>query len=181
MKKVFCMTGASGVGKSTLMKHIHVLYQDIVVQEISARPFLPKNDSYDKTLTDELQTIISQNQFMSILDGILRDHFHVFSRSPIDSLAYQKVLNKARYMDSTLYRGIEITRLHIHYLYIPIEFEMKDVNDIIRGTNKDVQKKTDTEIVKLLKETEVEYTTITGTVQERFTQLTQILPEGEDA
>jgi len=53
-KNIFCFTGASGTGKSTLIEYVKEAYPGVIVSELSARPYLPKDGSYDKTLNQQL-------------------------------------------------------------------------------------------------------------------------------
>lgn len=192
MKKVYCFTGASGVGKSTLINFISENF-NAQVDELSGRQFLPHHASYDQTLTDEMQVLISQNRFLKIIEAILneinnkvsfvgkiigsKDDVFVFGRSPIDNIAYQRVLHKGEFLEPILLREIEIFRPYIHYLYIPIEFEMKEKDDVVRGTNSDVQMQVNKHIFNLLKELHLPYDEIHGSIKERCDQLTIILDE----
>jgi hypothetical protein len=176
MKKnpVFCLCGASGTGKSTILDHIKEFYP-IDTEEVSARPFLPKDMDYVNSLDEKSQTLITQHRFISILEGLFKTKPIVYSRSPIDSLAYELTLNKAPYLISLLERQIDISKEFVIYIYLPVEFEMNSADDIVRGTNNEVQKNTDSAIQKILMEKIPYWYCLSGSKQERFLSLKEIL------
>jgi len=171
MKKYFYLTGASGVGKSTLLKSIRDFKLiNVETLEVSARPYLPKTGSYVETLTDELQALIVQHRTLTSLEAFLEGGNYIFSRGPIDNLAYQRVLNKGQFLDSASKREIDIIKNSklCHFFYIPIEFKMSDKTDLIRGDDERIQKLVDLEIQKILLEADISFTLLSGTVKERF-------------
>lgn len=180
MKKLIFLTGASGVGKSTLLKHIdaHYFDGDIIGVESSARPFLPKGGSYDQTLTDESQAIIVQSRTLSVLDFILNSPSEaaIFTRSAIDNLAYQRVLQKGQFMDECNKREVALLANadNVVFIYIPIEFPL-DSKDKVRGTNEEVRTATDKVIYDILTEFNIPHYTIKGTIEERCHSLDVIL------
>lgn len=172
-KQLFCFVGASGVGKSTLLNYIQS-YFDLTVTEVSARPFLPKHTDYVNSLDLFSQVLISQNRFVSFLEQAINNEPTVFSRSPIDSLAFERVLKKAPFIENLLKRQIEVSKPILQYIYIPIEFPMESKDDTVRGTNETVQLQTDFHIRRILKEHNVDYITIRGSIDERCKQLDKI-------
>lgn len=163
-RQIFIFCGASGTGKTSLLNYITKTYKGVRCKELSARPYLPKNDSYDKTLTDELQAIIVQHRTLSILEDLLKDHQNhlIYSRGPIDNLAYQRVLNKGLFLKDCSIREIEILKNYATFLYLPIEFEMNDKEDTIRGVNKEVQINTDKAILEIFEEFSIPFISLQG-------------------
>ena len=172
-QKLYCIVGASGTGKSTLLQYVKENFA-VNVTEVSARPFLPSHTDYVNSLTTDSQVLITQNRFVSFIERILKPYPTLFSRSPIDSLAYERVLKKAPFLEPLLIRQIEVTKPMIQYLYIPIEFEMDSKDDTVRGTNKEIQKATDNEIQKAIIEHGISHYEIKGSKEERFEQLDKI-------
>lgn len=176
MNKIFAFCGASGTGKSTLLKYIKDNY-DIEVKELSGRDFLPKNNSYDKTLTDEIQSQIVYNRLIetskAVINNLKNEKSIVFSRSNLDTLSYSMVLNKAEFLNNLQKKEIESLKEYIIYFYLPIEFDMKEEGDIVRGLNKEVQEKTDQCIRKIITEFKLwsNVYTLTGNVEERLNDL----------
>jgi len=150
-KKLYCLVGASGTGKSTILNYIR-LHFNITVMEVSARPFLPTDTDYVNGLTTDSQVLITQNRFTSFIEHAVKGETIFFSRSPIDSLAYEKTLKKAPFLENLLNRQIEVTKHLIEYIYLPIEFNMEESEDVVRGTNKEVQELTDFHIKDILKQ-----------------------------
>lgn len=178
MNKIFAFCGASGTGKSTLLKYIKENY-NIEVKELSGRDFLPKDNSYDKTLTDEIQTKIVYNRAIETakaLADLTKDKSIVFSRSNLDTLSYSLVLHKAESLNDLQKKEIESLKDYIIYFYLPVEFDMKDENDIVRGTNKDVQRDTDKNIRLIINQFNLwnHVYTLTGSVKERTDELDEI-------
>jgi nicotinamide riboside kinase len=176
MKQLFCITGASGTGKSTLLKYINQNF-NIHVTEVSARPFLPENTDYVNSLDLFSQVLITQNRFVSFVEQAINNNPTVFSRSPIDSLAYERVLNKAPFIEELLMRQIDIINPLIQHIYIPIEFPMEPENDTIRGANVEVQLRTDFYIQRILRGHDVSFITVKGTIEERCRQLDAVLKD----
>jgi len=176
MKKLYCIAGASGTGKSTLLEYVKAFYS-INVTEVSARPFLPKYTDYVNGLTEQSQVLITQNRFTSFIEKIVKPVPTLFSRSPIDSLAYEMALQKAPFIKPLLMRQIEVTKSLIQYLYVPIEFKMDSVDDVVRGTNEDAQKATDLCITSIFQEMEIDYITVKGSKEERFKILDELFED----
>jgi len=179
MRPIYCLVGASGTGKSTILNYAKDNLP-LRVEEVSARPFLPKDMDYVNSLDEQSQVLITQHRFVSLLEGIFDNTLPpiLYSRSPIDSLAYEHALRKAPFLIELLERQIEVSKAHIHYLYLPIEFNMGETEDIIRGTNDKVQKDTDLAIKFILTHSDVNYTMLSGTPEERIEKLKEVLREG---
>lgn len=171
---VFCLCGASGTGKTTILNHLKDVY-GLDVTEVSARPFLPPDMDYVNSLDEKSQTLITQHRFVSILEGMFFDQPIVYSRSPVDSLAYEIALKKAPHLIPLLERQVSISRQFVTYIYLPVEFEMKAQDDIQRGTNRKAQLDTDNAIRAILKEQKLGHYTLSGSQEERFDQLKNIL------
>jgi len=176
-EKLFAFMGASGVGKSTLLSYIEENFT-LNVEELSARPFLPKDGrDYVNSLDSTSQVLITMNRFVSLSESIINCKPTVFSRSTIDSLAYEMVLKKAPYLVQLLQRQVEITKNSFTYLYIPIEFDMKNGSDMIRGSNRKIQLETDKAIKEVLEYHKIDYLTVSGNKEERFKKLDMIFEE----
>jgi hypothetical protein len=67
-----------------------------------------------------------------------------------------------------------MTKNFINYLYVPIEFKMQDTTDIIRGTDSDIQNKTDIYMKEIMDSLNIKYTTINGSENNRFKILNRI-------
>lgn len=182
--KIFLFVGASGTGKSTCMKYLSENY-NILCEELSARPFLKQNQgSYDQHMTDEIQLKIMYNNTLTILQKLIdlnskENKSIVYSRSPIDVLAYMLTLNKALFLKEQQIKFINYLRNKVIWLYIPIEFQMQEVSDSLRGINENVRYKTDDNIVRLLGECNIPYYTIHGNMKKRESILDEIMIQYE--
>jgi len=176
MKKLYCIVGASGTGKSTLLEYVKENFA-INVTEVSARPYLPSDTDYVNGLTLESQVLITQNRFVSFIEKIVKPMPTLFSRSPIDSLAYEMALNKAPFLRPLLERQIKITQPLIQYLYVPPEFPMESEGDIVRGSNAEMQNQTDIHMCQILSFFDIESILIKGSKEERFTILDEIFKD----
>lgn len=170
-------TGASGTGKTTLLNYLREKYGNIFdVLELSARPYLPTTGSYDQTLTDEIQSLIVQHRTLSVLEQTIKQKNTIYSRGPVDNLSYQRVLKKGLYLDTCSKREIQILKdSGANFFYLPIEFEMTDKNDEVRGTNKQVQLDTDKEIQSIFQEFFIPFYIIKGSVEERCNTLDKVI------
>lgn len=171
MKYLNYFVGASGTGKTTLINFINANF-NVSAKEVSARPYLPTTGSYDQTLTDDIQAVIVHSRTIEVLADLLKMQDYrtkipfIYSRSPIDNLAYQQVLKKGEFMDKTVRKEIEAVKDHATFFYLPIEFPLA-TNDEVRGLNEVVRINTDNCIINILKEYNIDYITLSGTVEER--------------
>jgi predicted ATPase len=179
-KKIFFFVGASGVGKSTLINYLRENFT-VDAKEISARPYLPKKEgSYDQILTDESQAVIVQSRTLTVLEDLFsyqqgtKTIPTIYSRSPICNLAYSRVLSKGLFLESLNLKEIEICKQYCYFIYIPVEFEMVENDDKVRGTNREVQLETDTAIVKIMSDSGITPFILTGSIEERFKKLNYI-------
>ena len=178
---IFVFTGASGVGKSACMKYLSENY-NIDCIELSARPFLQNNgESYDVQMTDKIQNNIQFNNTVTLLETIIkneREEFKksiCFSRSSLDIIAYAKSLNKGLDCIEQQINFVKRNKNEFIYLYIPIEFSMKDTNDIKRGTNEEVRNLTDKYIQKYIEELNIPIITIHGDMSNRKSILDNVM------
>jgi predicted ATPase len=175
-KQLFVMCGAPGTGKSTLLNYIEKNF-NISISEVSARPFLPPDTDYVNSLNTVSQILITQNRFTSFLEQAINNKPTVFSRAPLDSLAFERVLQKAPFLEELLKRQIEITKPILQYLYIPVEFPMSEQTDTVRGTNSEIQIQVDGQIQRALKEHNIDYINLGGSLEFRYAKLDKLLKD----
>lgn len=152
-------TGAHGTGKSTLVHH----------------PFFkeefPNYTIYDSVVRKYHNPITKSDQFKINCTYVYK-HFttknFISARSIFDPWAYSR---------NTIGWGFNLRLFkwainHIHYdhlFYVPLEFELHD--DGFRPMKKSYQEKIDQDIKVILTYLNIEYTTISGTVEERIEQI----------
>ncbi|QIG64796.1 hypothetical protein SJC03_118 [Bacteroides phage SJC03] len=171
---IFIFTGSSGTGKSTCLKFLKENF-DIECQELSARPFLPKGNSYDVSMTDDIQLNIMFNNTTTILKKLYEGGNVVYTRSPIDVLSYARVLGKGLACEKQQIDLIKYLNDKVIYLYIPIEFPMKETSDKLRGMNEKVRYQTDAAIYELIDEMNIPHFTIHGSIEQREETLSEIM------
>ena len=185
--KIFCFVGASGTGKSTLLNYIQNEYgRDLECKELSARKFLIKGNSYDNTMTDEIQSKIMYYYVETLYKYYIEikekenkgERYNLFlSRFIIDTLAYARVLNHSLQFEDQLLETIKYFKDKVILLYTPADFPIKDIKDDLRGNNEEIRQKTNEEILKILKETNMSFYTIQGDLQNRQLELDKVLQE----
>lgn len=168
-KNIYCFTGASGVGKSTLLNEISK-WEGFEVSELSARPYLPKNGKdYVENSSDDIQTLINYGTMVSMMDKVLNSDSPnlFFSRCGIDRLAYATVLNVGNKLKDITLTDIKLNLQNITVFYLPIEFDLPN-NDKIRGNNALIRNKTDVQIKRLIQDLGIKCITVFGTIEERL-------------
>lgn len=173
-------TGAQGTGKTTLMSSIPDTYNKI--QNITRSTIVNNGLAYNKDGNDESQKAI----FSAYLEEFNKHEkeFCISERSLIDVLAYtlfQGSIGKCsgetiRYQENVIKEYVQNHCTDL-YIYFPIEFDV--VDDGTRSTDEKYRKAIDYYIKDELKRLDVDYTTITGTQEERKQQFEQILKDLE--
>lgn len=163
-------TGASGTGKTTLLNEIEKIPTFKTV-ELSARPYLPTTGDYVSNSSDMVQYRTNVGSLVSLTEALLMypEKNLFFSRCTIDRLAYSRVLGVGGALHDILIKEIQqVVRPFIEVYCLPVEFDLPG-NDEVRGTNEDVRKATNDEIFKILREFDIPYTLVKGSVEERMT------------
>lgn len=169
MKKIG-LTGSHSVGKTTLIEEFIKLNPDYTPVTQQIRRFVAKHDIKDlyNERSETLQFMYLYNHLMEIneLDKFITD------RTTIDNFAYYLELNDDKYHD--IYRSIVEESLSNYDVicYIPIEFELEEDGFRFDGN---MQSRIDDIILDILEDFEIDYVTISGTVEERLEKLNNVL------
>ena len=169
MKRIITFCGASGTGKTTLLNYLKENYK-IECKELSARPFLPKGESYDISMNDDIQYNIMFNNSITLLKELTDYKGPIcYTRGPIDVLAYSKSLEKGIACQEQQLELIKYLyeEKGVTLFYLPIEFDMEDKEDTLRGTNQKIRNLTDKYIQDIIKKLEIPHTKIVGSIEER--------------
>jgi predicted ATPase len=170
--KIICaFTGASGTGKSTLLKELGK--EGFTCIELSGRPYLPEIGDYISNKSDSINRRISYGSTVTFAKSILEsgpNDFPFFSRCAIDKLAYGRVLKVGEDCHDIIIKEIkDLVIPHIKVFYLPVEFDLPaDCNDEVRGNNEEIRRATDREVDNILSEFCIPHVVVTGTVEERL-------------
>lgn len=181
MNYIFGFVGASGTGKSTLLKYISDNY-NVDCRELSARPFLDKSKgSYDEQMTDLIQSRIMLNNIdmtHRFIYESLTEHKNIaISRTMIDVLAYARTLKHGLGFEEQQEEFIQyINNLKNFIIFYTLpDFPLTDQNDSIRGLNEQVRQDTDLNILSILCDLNIDYITLKGSVKERIEVIDNIM------
>jgi predicted ATPase len=177
-KKRIILTGAQGTGKTTLM---NALATDGTRTISHIRKFAAEKNIDISTTSEEGQKeffkslkkeLSSKRSYVSDR-GLTCVAAYTFSSAIVESIP-KKVADK-QYMD--------IVKFHtenpdILLVYVPIEFEIED--DGVRTANKEHQATIDFLIKNILDTSGINYITVTGTVEERVSQIEAALKSKEE-
>lgn len=169
IKKRIVLTGAQGVGKTTLMNeltkdgtraisHIRKTAEENGLDTSNATADGQK--LYFKTLKKELS---SKRNYVSDR-GLTCVAAYTFDKVLMGEID-KKVADK-QYMDFVKFVN---DNPDVLLVYVPIEFEVED--DGVRSIDKTHQEKIDFLIKNILDTSGVKYTAVTGTVEERLAQI----------
>lgn len=181
MKKIFCFTGASHTGKSTFGNFLKDKY-NFDFKEVSARPFLEKNISYDKQVDDIIQTKIMYNNIESFWLNLCEAQNNtekniLLSRCPIDVLAYTFALHKGEEYISLLKNTISLIKDKAIFIYTPSDFPMTEKEDIKRGMNELIREKTDFYIRTILDDFNIPHFNLSGSFEEKKYKLNEYIKD----
>lgn len=176
MKVAF--VGSFSTGKTT-MANLMAREWDLPLLPEAARLVADLGFPLDMTATAETETLI----FLKTLRAELTHEAFVADRSLFDVLCYADWVmaqeRPPRKEDHLWTESREIATLHLrsrydHVFYLPIEFPI--VPDGLRPDDTGFQADIDRRIQGLLSTYDVEYHTLTGTVEDRTAQANAVIP-----
>jgi nicotinamide riboside kinase len=162
MKIAFC--GSHGTGKSTLMNELaklSVFHNYTFIDSISRN--LPKG------WKDKRSQAYVNNRYL--YKHLFYRNF-VSARSFYDAWAYSLENVGLTFHFCRFNMGIHLIKYDFLF-YIPIEFNI--IDDNYRPIDTEYQKKIDTNLLKLLTYANIPFYTITGSVEQRLTQIRDII------
>lgn len=180
MKRI-AIAGAHGVGKTSLA---YALTNSLTGFEVTlnsqlARTLIKNGYPLGRNATTEsyIQYIVAQlraERFCEPCDLFISD------RTLLDPLAYA-IVNRNSSNSAVPENIIELLRVtwlletqqYALYIFVPIEFDMSI--DGVRPEGKDYQKKVEDQILSLLNEYDVNYITVSGTLEDRNRQVLHAL------
>lgn len=167
------LVGAHGVGKTTLLNILKTRNKGFFITDGFSRPVKkalvdhPNSGALEQRLINEL-TVWGWTTYL--------DQNVVSGRSIIDSIVYSEYywhMSKWTREVSDLRNLFEKTKRKVKYFYIPIEFNLK--SDGVRYINETDQKNIDYQLQLFLKEQDLTFTTVKGSLTQRIEILSENL------
>jgi nicotinamide riboside kinase len=170
------IVGSFSTGKTTLAEELSRRL-DLPLLPETAREVVELGFKLDKDATPETEALIFLKQY----NNELRFREFVGDRSLIDVLAYGGWVldHQPRRRETALWEECkQLAERHVrsaysHVFYLPIEFPI--VLDGLRPDDPAFQKEIDERLVGLLTTHDVAYETVTGSVEERISQIETFL------
>jgi nicotinamide riboside kinase len=165
--------GSHGVGKTTLIKRLKLLYQELNFIDEVARNLQIKYGKSTRNMNDDekskfqLEAMQTQIDLENKHDDYISDHCAIsYLPYSTELPVYSELKAKIRDQYLPILRELKI-------IYIPIEFELE--NDGLRFTTNEYQQYIDETLVDLLHKYNLKYITISGTIEERLEQIAKII------
>src|SRR5688572_24845421 len=176
MDRRIAIVGSFSTGKTTLAEALAERLDLPLLPEV-AREVVELGFKLDKDASPETETLIFMRQYNN---EISTEEF-VGDRSMIDVMAYAGWVLDNRARTKEFYLWDECVRLaertlrtaYSHVFYLPIEFPI--VLDGLRPDDPEFQKDIDHRILGLLRSHDIEYETVTGSVEERIEKIEKVL------
>ena len=172
MDRRIAIVGSFSTGKTTLAEALSRRLDLPLLPEV-AREVAELGFKLDKDATPETEALI----FLSQYNNELSTHEFIGDRSLIDVMAYATWVLDNQEWRKEMALWDECVKLaerrlrtsYSHVFYLPIEFPI--VLDGLRPDDPAFQEDIDRRILKLLHSHDIEYQTLTGSVEERLAQL----------
>lgn len=159
---------AHGVWKTTLSKELWNKLDIHLIEDI-----VPMAHNLGFTINED--TPIETQFWLTAKQMELERSYENFiaDKCLIDYYVYGKVLIDDKDLINSIEKISERNSKYDYIFYIPIEFDL--VDDWLRPMDPEFQKKIDQEYKKFIDEKWLEYTTITGSVEERIEKIMNII------
>lgn len=168
--KSIILVGSHGTGKTTLLKAYKDKYGMSIRDGIS-RPIHKCTKELGLSRHDEQKLI---NELTFFYWDYNKDIPNLgMTRSPLDCMVYSQVFGFEDLQKECVQRFAELDLNDVIFVYVPIEFEIED--DGIRYTDKQLQKYVDESMVYYMNKFNIQYKTVSGSVEERVEQLRSIV------
>lgn len=174
MNKKLILTGTHGSGKTTLLNHYRDLGYNVITEVV-------RNLSKEGVKINEMGDGEGQNRiFEEYVKLLSSDNGYISDRGLSDVAGYTFSLAVHEKVDKDIADEQFLTLQQFHkdhpeiiVCYIPIEFPV--VDDGVRSVDEGFREEVDFMIKNLLDCAEINYHTITGTVEERIKMIDELL------
>lgn len=180
------LVGSHGVGKTTLVEMLLKILPAYKTLEEHSHKVLNKGKGLNFKTTNETQLEFYKS-YLEMFEKVENENL-ITPRTVVDLLAYSRYFHKHDYgIDLVLIKRMEqlikvkSTWIDL-YIYIPIEFKQKEVNAYREGQKEhpEYQKEIDDNVKTILKEFDIPYMTVTGSVLKRAALIRIKVREYED-
>lgn len=176
MDRRIAIVGSFSTGKTTTAE-ILARRLDLPLLPEVAREVVELGFKLDKDASPETETLIFLRQY----NNEISTESFVGDRSMIDVMAYAGWVLDNRERTKEFYLWDECVRLaertlrtaYSHVFYLPIEFPI--VLDGLRPDDPDFQKDIDERLLHLLRSHDIDYETVTGSIEERIEKIEKVL------
>lgn len=177
--KHFAFTGTHSTGKTTVLEALqsNETYNNYKFYKSITRKVGDKEKLNTKCDSESQQKIIAET--VKYYDGIKADNTNsIEDRCFIDTFAYtlyfhDKGLINEKTLSNCITAFLDNLEFHDHIFYFKTEFE--NVLDGVRIDDKDYRVQVENNIEDILERYEIDYTIISGTVEERVQQINEVI------
>lgn len=163
------LVGTHGTGKTSLLNSLRGRTDNYITDGFSRpvmKAFKQHSDIYDSWLEQQTINELTLWGWKNYLNQNV-----ISTRSLIDVIAYNAYYHGS--IDSRFYDEFRKDKHRVRFFYIPIEFNL--ISDGFRFEDKEDQTKIDILLYDFLKQENIDFVTITGTVEARAEQIMQYL------
>lgn len=182
MKRII-LIGAHGTGKSTLAIEYKKRYGAYInegygrIVNVWQNENLKGHEQFDSDTAFKVQQLISNLTLERFKADYEREksQTYIATRSPLDCLCYSYLYG---YCNSKKFKEYYNELIKLDYsdcifVYIPIEFPLEE--DGVRPSGEERQKLYDIQIKRILRDFNIDYESVSGSVENRVEQLRQIV------
>lgn len=173
MLQKIVIIGSHGVGKTTLIQRLKVIYPNHNFIDEVARDLQLKIGKSTRDMNDEEKSKFQLQAMQIQIDQEKQFDNYISDHCAISYLPYSADLPIYGQLKKMIRDNYLSNLKQLKIIYIPIEFGLE--NDGLRFTNDEYQQYIDETLIDLIHKYNLKYTTIKGTVEERLEQIKQII------
>jgi nicotinamide riboside kinase len=172
MSKI-AIIGSHGVGKTTLIQRLKLLYPELNFIDEVARDLQLKYGKSTRDMNDEEKSAFQLEAMETQINQEKKYDSYISDHSAISYLPYSTELPVYNELKAQIRDQYLPILKELKIIYIPIEFGLE--NDGLRFATNEYQKYIDETLVDLMHKYNLKYITITGTVEERLNQISKVI------
>lgn len=172
MSKI-AIIGSHGVGKTTLVQRLKILYPQLNFIDEVARDLQLKYGKSTRDMNDEEKSKFQLEAMQIQIDNEEKYESYISDHSAISYLPYSTDLPVYDELKSKIHNQYLSILRDLKIIYIPIEFNLE--NDGLRFATNEYQRYIDETLVDLMHKYNLKYVTIRGTIEERLEQIGKII------